>query len=252
MSLLTAFCKCSYSPNLENCLLIPALVSFSHTRWFNQTKFASVQRQLNIYNFQRICSGTLYGQSTFVIYIVSDKNSQGVVLVGLDKGAYYHEKFVRGKPELAREIRRQAVKGLGPHRGSHRPVTSTPNLYELPYLPVHEASTTTTASLLPTPVRLSCPIDLRRDTTVVSSPNESALGAEIAEFQASRIRTTLLQCLLERQQHQQQLQTLVASTFDTERNTTGPSPLVSLLLENQHNEMIRRRALALAFLRNFH
>jgi hypothetical protein len=86
----------------------------------------------------------------------------------------------------------------------------------------------------------------------MSSPNESTLGAEKAEFQASRIRTTLLQCLLERQQYQQQMQTLVASAFDTERNAGAPSPLVGLLLENQRNEMIRRCALALALLRNFH
>jgi hypothetical protein len=183
-------------------------------------------------------------------------SSRLVVLVGLDTGSFYHEKFVRGHPELARDIRRQAVKGiLGPNRGSH-PVTSTPNLYELPFLPVNDASSATTASLLSTPVHLVSLVNSHRDT-IVSSSTGCTLGAEIAEFQASRHRAALLQCLLEQQQQQQQLQALMASTFDLGQydglqRELSASPLVGLLLENQRNEMIRRRALALALLRNFH
>ncbi|KAL7576729.1 hypothetical protein ACA910_005648 [Epithemia clementina (nom. ined.)] len=55
-------------------------------RFFDQTKYPSFQRQLNIYGFSRF-------------------------LHGRDKGAYYHIQFVRGHPSLVREMVRQKVKG---------------------------------------------------------------------------------------------------------------------------------------------
>lgn len=52
------------------------------------SKVTSFQRQLNLYGFQRITQG-------------------------LDKGSYYHELFLRGKPYLAFEIQRIKIKGTG-------------------------------------------------------------------------------------------------------------------------------------------
>jgi len=52
------------------------------------TKLASFQRQLNLYGFQRITQG-------------------------LDKGAYYHELFLRNRSFLAHQIQRIKVKGTG-------------------------------------------------------------------------------------------------------------------------------------------
>jgi hypothetical protein len=56
--------------------------------YFSQSKITSFQRQLNLYCFSRLTSN-------------------------LDKGAYYHEKFVRGQPLLCQEIRRLRIKGNG-------------------------------------------------------------------------------------------------------------------------------------------
>lgn len=55
-------------------------------RFFCQTKFASFQRQLNLYGFARFCHG-------------------------LDKGAYYHSCFIRGQRGLVRQMVRRKIKG---------------------------------------------------------------------------------------------------------------------------------------------
>ena len=55
-------------------------------RYFKLSKLASFQRQLNLYGFQRLTRGP-------------------------DRGGYYHELFLRGKPDLAHTIQRTKVKG---------------------------------------------------------------------------------------------------------------------------------------------
>ena len=54
--------------------------------YFNQTKYASFQRQLNLYGFSRLSHGR-------------------------DKGAYFHQFFVRGERNLCRGMIRQKIKG---------------------------------------------------------------------------------------------------------------------------------------------
>jgi len=56
-------------------------------KYFHMSSFSSFQRQLNLYNFQRISDGP-------------------------ERDAYYHEYFVRGDPELCSHIKRNKVKGL--------------------------------------------------------------------------------------------------------------------------------------------
>jgi hypothetical protein len=56
--------------------------------FFNQSKYRSFQRQLNIYSFQRITSGP-------------------------DRGAYFHEFFVRFKESLFHRMVRVKIKGTG-------------------------------------------------------------------------------------------------------------------------------------------
>jgi hypothetical protein len=55
-------------------------------RFFSQTKYASFQRQLNLYGFARFAHGQ-------------------------DKGAYFHHNFVRGKRSLVRGMVRRKIKG---------------------------------------------------------------------------------------------------------------------------------------------
>jgi hypothetical protein len=74
--------------------------------YFNQTKYASFQRQLNLYGFSRLCHGR-------------------------DKGAYYHECFVRGERELCRGMVRQKIKGTKVRR-SLSP-EEEPNFYSALY-----------------------------------------------------------------------------------------------------------------------
>ena len=56
--------------------------------WFRQTKYSSFQRQLHMCSFQRITAGK-------------------------DKGAYFNENFLRGKPRLAQQMVRTRVNGKG-------------------------------------------------------------------------------------------------------------------------------------------
>jgi HSF-type DNA-binding len=73
--------------------------------YFKLSKIASFQRQLNLYGFQRLT-------------------------VGLDKGSYYHELFIRSRPDLVSRIERVKVKGTGV-RAKANP-DDEPNLYSYP------------------------------------------------------------------------------------------------------------------------
>jgi len=71
-------------------------------KYFKQTKLTSFQRQLNLYGFRRITQGP-------------------------DSGAYFHEMFLRGKPQLCMKMYRQKVKGTGHKQPTD--VQSEPNFY---------------------------------------------------------------------------------------------------------------------------
>lgn len=73
--------------------------------YFKQTKLSSFQRQLNLYGFSRITTGK-------------------------DKGAYYHELFLKGHPFLCRKMMRTRIKGTGVRTASS-PDTE-PNFYLMP------------------------------------------------------------------------------------------------------------------------
>lgn len=84
-------------------------------QFFNQTKYASFQRQLNLYGFSRLSHGR-------------------------DKGAYFHACFVRGERDLCRKMIRQKIKGTKV-RKSLSP-EEEPNFYtmsgNLPSIPSEE------------------------------------------------------------------------------------------------------------------
>ena len=71
-------------------------------RYFRQSKISSFQRQLNLYGFCRLTRGR-------------------------DKGAYYHELFLRGRLFLCRRMTRTRIKGTG-IKASSSPDTE-PNFY---------------------------------------------------------------------------------------------------------------------------
>jgi hypothetical protein len=83
--------------------------------YFNQTKYSSFQRQLHMYNFQRITAGR-------------------------DKGAYHNGNFQRGKPHLCAGMMRTRVNGKGCRKPGNP--NSEPNLYALEPLPPIAPGTT--------------------------------------------------------------------------------------------------------------
>jgi hypothetical protein len=77
------------------------------SRFFQQKKYASFQRQLNLYGFNRITKGP-------------------------DRGSYYHELFLRGKKFLCRDINRMKIKGTGARMASNP--EAEPIFYQMPQL----------------------------------------------------------------------------------------------------------------------
>ena len=104
--------------------------------WFRQSKFASFQRQLNLYGFQRLTQGTHFFTSRCVPFLTlplpCSQNDFLFVSSGRDKNAYYHEYFLRGRPLLATKINRTKVKGKGARKASS-PETE-PRLYDYPWM----------------------------------------------------------------------------------------------------------------------
>lgn len=72
-----------------------------------QTKFPSFLRQLNLYGFKRISNGR-------------------------DKGGYYHELFLKGKPFLSYYLQRCRIKGTKVRKPASP--DSEPNFYAMPFL----------------------------------------------------------------------------------------------------------------------
>jgi len=78
------------------------------TKFFQQKKYASFQRQLNLYGFKRITKGP-------------------------DRGSYYHELFLKGKQFLCHGIARLKIKGTGARMPSNP--DAEPNFYSMTPIP---------------------------------------------------------------------------------------------------------------------
>jgi len=76
--------------------------------YFDQTKFRSFQRQLNLYGFNRIKRGP-------------------------DKGCYYHELFLRGQKQICKLMRRLKPAKCQPAQEYSDPVPE-PNFYSMPQM----------------------------------------------------------------------------------------------------------------------
>lgn len=84
----------SWQPH-GRCFLVHDRVAFVEQilpSWFAAKTYASFQRQLNMYEFKRM-------------------NSPGI-----DKGSYYNELFLKGRPDLIYGIRRVSLKNQGPRK----------------------------------------------------------------------------------------------------------------------------------------
>lgn len=104
---------------------------------FHQSKLASFRRQLNLYGFLRITQGR-------------------------DKGAYYHEFFLRGMNFLSSKCIRQRVKGTMVKAVSNP--ENEPDFYSMPFLGYVDRPSKDNVSLSE-----SC--TLTSDSTALSSPN---------------------------------------------------------------------------------
>lgn len=86
-------------------------VEYVMPKYFNQSKFASFQRQLNLYGFRRLTSGR-------------------------DKGGYYHELFLRGKRFLCERMFRVKIKGTKVRKPPS--TDDEPDFYAMPSLSVSD------------------------------------------------------------------------------------------------------------------
>lgn len=112
-----------------------------------QSKLASFQRQLNLYGFRRFTAGPDKGGkdcyvSMVIFCCIAVRNAwTNFLRIFLILKGYYHELFLRGRPDLAEHIRRTKVKGAG-HRKAGAPETE-PNFYRefpLPNTPAINAT----------------------------------------------------------------------------------------------------------------
>ena len=102
-------------------------------RFFKQSKLTSFQRQLNLYGFERLTRGD-------------------------DKGAYYHELFLRGRSFLLDRMQRTKVKGTG-YKASSNP-ESEPNFYNMPF--VYELPSSPSSSIPQYMQQSSIAVDIPR------------------------------------------------------------------------------------------
>ena len=111
-------------------------------QFFNQGKFASFQRQLNLYGFKRLTRGP-------------------------DTGSYYNELFLKGRPFLAQDIQRTKVKGNGARAASNP--DAEPNFYAMPSLDEASPSASPVAYFPPAEPAVVVSNLIRKEQPVVSS-----------------------------------------------------------------------------------
>ncbi|CAB9519155.1 shock factor protein [Seminavis robusta] len=88
-------------------------------KYFYQLKYNSFQRQLNLYGFKKIQHQ------------------------GKDKGSFYHENFLRGRPELTRTIIRTKGKG---ETGRPRASEKEPDFFAMPPMPTSTKTNTNSST----------------------------------------------------------------------------------------------------------
>ena len=130
-------------------------------KMFNQTKFKSFQRQLNLWGFERVQSGP-------------------------DKGSYFHKMFVRGRRECCQQLSRIRLKGAGEKHGSQDKADSK---LGSPSVSSTAAETVSTTGISTFPVTVTAPSVAGGTSTSSASPI-SLLGAFVDVSRPASTTTT--------------------------------------------------------------
>jgi hypothetical protein len=118
-------------------------------RYFKKlSKVASFQRQLNLYGFMRLTRG-------------------------IDKGGYYHELFLQGKPWLAQQIQRVRVKGTGVRAKSNP--AQEPNFWSMPCT-TRGSKADSTVRITPTEAPVTTPVTTSAPPAVASTTHRQHFG----------------------------------------------------------------------------
>jgi len=127
-------------------------------RFFNQNKYSSFRRQLNLWGFKRLTQN------------------------GADNGAYYHEMFLRSKPFLCRSIRRKA--GFSGKQNKNKKCAASnsdtePKFFLMAPLPPSRMLATSSVSVSPDEAtRISCNDTIVSARTTRRSPFDITFDAE--------------------------------------------------------------------------
>jgi hypothetical protein len=150
-------------------------------KMFNQTKFKSFQRQLNLWGFERVQNGP-------------------------DKGSYFHPLFVKGRRDCCQRLTRVRLKGTGEKAAQHGGVVDSS---EQDYSPTSIASTATCSAVSTTgaasfPVA-HLPVAARAGSvaTATASSSSSLLGAFV-DVPGPTANTTAIEASLQQGSSRQQ------------------------------------------------
>lgn len=137
--------------------------------FFNQTKYKSFQRQLNLWGFERNTSECA------------------------EKGAYYHSLFIRGRRDLCQEMARQKVKRNAPKRA---PTDSSPKIN-----PSGSMQTSSKAYSVVSDDTASCTSGTSKDPPAVVASLADSAESSLATMQGA-LEAAVLESLQQQQQQQ--------------------------------------------------
>lgn len=125
-------------------------------KYFSQSKLTSFQRQVNLYGFRRLTAGA-------------------------DRGAYYHELFLRGRPDILKRLVRIRIKGTG-SKSAASPDTE-PDFYQMHPCLENAAGNMTFANSLTAPQNSD-------KTEAAEQQEEQNYTVESMDIQSSRVAVT--------------------------------------------------------------
>jgi len=119
--------------------------------WFSQTKFASFQRQLNLYGFRRLTTGR-------------------------DKGAYFHPHFLRSERTRIQRMSRQKIKGTKVRRAVVPGME--PSFWQMPFMPNNEKMSSNSSIRIKLPEQTTSQVTSSINRSTSSGPPTPTLSLE--------------------------------------------------------------------------